>query len=101
MYGSIVLPNGIGKSKVVLVFAQGDDAAAAEKAGADFVGGKDLAEKIKGGWTEFDAAIATPDMMGLVRASRSRSWSSRIDALSRAGTVTTDVAADSAGIQGG
>ena len=64
--GSIVLPNGIGKSKVVLVFAQGDNAAAAEKAGADYVGGKELADKVKGGWTEFDAAIATPDMMGLV-----------------------------------
>src|SRR6266700_4695323 len=52
--GSIVLPHGIGKSQRVLVFAQGDNAAVAQKAGADFVGGADLAEKIKGGWTDFD-----------------------------------------------
>src|SRR5262245_57163099 len=58
--GSIVLPHGIGKSKRVLVFAQGENAATAEKAGADFVGGTDLAEKIKGGWADFDVAIATP-----------------------------------------
>lgn len=90
--GSIVLPNGIGKSKVVLVFAQGDNAAAAEKAGADFVGGKDLAEKIKGGWTEFDAAIATPDMMGLVGPLGRVLGPRGLMPSPRAGTVTTDVA---------
>lgn len=90
--GSIVLPHGIGKSKVVLVFAQGDNAAAAEKAGADFVGGKDLADKIKGGWTEFDAAIATPDMMGLVGPLGRVLGPRGLMPSPRAGTVTTDVA---------
>jgi large subunit ribosomal protein L1 len=64
--GSIVLPHGIGKAKRVIVFAQGDNVAVATAAGADFVGGKDLAEKIKGGWLDFDVAIASPDMMGVV-----------------------------------
>lgn len=90
--GSIVLPHGIGKSKVVLVFAQGDNAAAAEKAGADYVGGKDLAEKIKGGWTEFDAAIATPDMMGVVGPLGRVLGPRGLMPSPRAGTVTTDVA---------
>src|SRR6187455_2574316 len=56
--GSIVLPHGIGKAKRVLVFAQGENANVAKAAGADFVGGADLSEKIKGGWLDFDAAIA-------------------------------------------
>lgn len=90
--GSIVLPHGIGKSKVVLVFAQGDNAAAAEKAGADYVGGKDLAEKVKGGWTDFDAAIATPDMMGLVGPLGRVLGPRGLMPSPRAGTVTTDVA---------
>ena len=64
--GSVVLPNGIGRSQRVAVFAKGDLAAAAEAAGADFVGQEDLAQKIKDGWTEFDVCIAAPDMMGLV-----------------------------------
>lgn len=90
--GSIVLPHGIGKSKIVLVFAQGDNATAAEKAGADFVGGKDLAEKIKGGWTEFDAAIATPDMMGVVGPLGRVLGPRGLMPSPRAGTVTQDVA---------
>ena len=64
--GSIVLPHGIGKSQRVIVFTQGNNVAAAEEAGADEVGGKELAAKILEGWTEFDVAIATPDMMGVV-----------------------------------
>ncbi len=64
--GSIVLPHGIGKSKKVVVFAKGDKAEEAKAAGADEVGAEDLATKIKGGWTDFDACIAAPDMMGLV-----------------------------------
>lgn len=64
--GTIVLPNGLGKSKTVAVIAQGDKAKEAEDAGADFVGGDDLVEKIKGGWLEFDALITTPNMMGKV-----------------------------------
>ena len=61
--GTIVLPHGLGKSKTVLVIAQGDKIREAEEAGADFVGGDDMVEKIRGGWLEFDAVIATPDMM--------------------------------------
>src|SRR5215212_11269859 len=59
--GSAVLPNGTGRVQRVLVFAQGDQAREAEAAGADFVGGEDLAQRIQGGWLDFDVAIATPD----------------------------------------
>ncbi len=64
--GALVLPNGLGKTVRVLVFAKGEKAQEAETAGADFVGAEDLAEKIQGGWFEFDTAIASPDMMGVV-----------------------------------
>ena len=65
--GTIVLPNGLGgKSKRIVVITQGDKIREAEEAGADFVGGEDLVDKIKGGWLDFDAVIATPDMMGKV-----------------------------------
>jgi large subunit ribosomal protein L1 len=65
--GTIVLPNGLGgKSKVVVVIAQGDKIKEAEEAGADIAGGEELVDRIKGGWLEFDALIATPDMMGKV-----------------------------------
>ncbi len=64
--GALVLPNGLGKSVRVLVFAKGEKAQEAEAAGADFVGADDLAEKIKDGWFDFDTAIASPDMMGVV-----------------------------------
>src|ERR1044071_7966053 len=66
--GTIVLPHGLGKSKTVLVIAQGDKLREAEEAGADIVGGEDVVTRIKGGWTDFDAVIATPDMMRLVGA---------------------------------
>ena len=62
--GTIVLPHGLGgKAKRIVVIAQGDKIREAEEAGADFAGGDDLVEKIKGGWLDFDAVIATPDMM--------------------------------------
>ncbi|MCY7346047.1 MAG: 50S ribosomal protein L1 [Pyrinomonadaceae bacterium] len=62
--GTIVLPHGLGgKAKVVVVIAQGDKIKEAEEAGADFVGGDELVDRIKGGWLDFDAVIATPDMM--------------------------------------
>jgi large subunit ribosomal protein L1 len=64
--GTLVLPHGLGKSKKVLVIAQGDKLREAEEAGADFVGGEDMVAKIKEGWLEFEAVIATPDMMRLV-----------------------------------
>jgi large subunit ribosomal protein L1 len=61
--GTVVLPNGLGKSKRVLVIASGEKQREAEEAGADFVGGEDMVQKIQGGWTDVDAVIATPDMM--------------------------------------
>ena len=64
--GAVVLPNGLGKTIRVLVFAKGEKALEAQQAGADYVGGDDLVDKIKGGWFDFDTAIATPDMMGTV-----------------------------------
>lgn len=64
--GALVLPNGLGKAVRVLVFAKGEKAQEAEAAGAEFVGADDLAEKIQGGWFDFDTAIASPDMMGVV-----------------------------------
>ena len=64
--GVALLPHGLGKKIRVLVFAQGEAAKSAETAGADFVGGDDLVQKIEGGWLDFDTAIATTDMMGKV-----------------------------------
>ena len=64
--GAVVLPNGTGKEQTVVVFAKGDNAKAAQDAGADFVGDADLVQKIQDGWLDFDVAIATPDMMAQV-----------------------------------
>jgi large subunit ribosomal protein L1 len=64
--GTMVLPHGIGRELSVVAFAQGDKAREAQDAGADVVGSEDLAERISGGWTDFDVAIATPDMMPVV-----------------------------------
>ncbi len=64
--GAVVLPNGTGKTKRVLVFAKGEKVAEAEAAGADFVGSDELVAKIQGGWFDFDVAVATPNMMGVV-----------------------------------
>lgn len=64
--GAVLLPHGTGKTVRVLVFAKGDKEAEARAAGADFVGGDDLADKIKEGWFEFDKVVAAPDMMGVV-----------------------------------
>jgi large subunit ribosomal protein L1 len=91
--GSIVLPHGIGRAKRVIVFTQGDNVAAATAAGADVVGGKDLAEKIKGGWLDFDVAIASPDMMGVVGPLGKVLGPRGLMPSPRAGTVTSDVGA--------
>ena len=91
--GSIVLPHGIGKTQRILVFTQGDNAAIATAAGADFIGGKDLADKIKAGWMDFDVAIATPDMMGVVGPLGKILGPRGLMPSPRAGTVTQDVAA--------
>ncbi len=64
--GTLALPHGLGKDVTVAVFAQGQQARDAEAAGADFVGSEDLAKKVEEGWTEFDVAVATPDMMSTV-----------------------------------
>ena len=90
--GSIVLPHGIGKSQRVIVFAQGDNVQVAEAAGADQVGGKELADKIKDGWLEFDVAIAAPDMMGVVGPLGRVLGPRGMMPSPRAGTVTQDIA---------
>lgn len=90
--GSIVLPHGIGKSQRVAVFAQGDDAVAAVQSGADFVGGKDLADKIKSGWVEFDVAIAAMDMMPVVGPLGKILGPRGLMPSPKAGTVTQNVA---------
>ncbi len=64
--GTLVLPHGVGKTVKILVFAKGEKEREAREAGADLVGAEDLVEKITGGWTDFDKAIATPDLMGMV-----------------------------------
>ncbi len=64
--GTLALPHGLGKDVTIAVFAQGDKARDAESAGADFVGSDDLAKRVEEGWTDFDVAIATPDMMSVV-----------------------------------
>ena len=90
--GAIVLPHGIGKSKTVLVFAQGEKEKEAMDAGADFVGADDLVAKIQGGWTDFDVAIATPNMMGKVGRLGKILGPKGLMPNPKVGTVTMDVA---------
>jgi len=90
--GSIVLPHGIGKSKRVVVFAKGNMAEDAKAAGAEEVGGEELAKKIKDGWTDFDVCIAAPDMMGLVGPLGKVLGPRGLLPSPRAGTVTAEIA---------
>jgi large subunit ribosomal protein L1 len=89
--GTIVLPHGLGKSKRVLVITQGDKVREAEEAGADFVGGAEMVERIKGGWLDYDAVIATPDMMRLVGGLGKVLGPRGLMPNPKTGTVTNDV----------
>ena len=91
--GAIVLPHGTGKTKRVLVFAKGPKATEAEEAGADYVGAEEMAAKIqKEGWFDFDAVIATPDMMGVVGRLGKILGPKGLMPNPKSGTVTMDVA---------
>ena len=89
--GAVVLPHGTGKTKTVLVFAKGEKAKEAEAAGADFVGADELVAKIQGGWTDFDVAVATPDMMGTVGRLGKVLGPKGLMPNPKVGTVTLDV----------
>jgi len=90
--GSVVLPHGRGKSVKIIVFAKGDNADSAKKAGADYVGDQDLVDKISAGWMDFDYAIATPDLMGLVGKLAKILGPKGLLPNKKTGTVTFDVA---------
>ena len=89
--GSIVLPHGIGKTQRVIAFAQGEDAVSALAAGADVVGGKDLADRIRSGWLDFDVAVSSVDMMSVVGPLGKILGPRGLMPSPKAGTVTQDI----------
>ncbi|HVT91236.1 MAG TPA: 50S ribosomal protein L1 [Bryobacteraceae bacterium] len=100
--GTLVLPNGLGKSKKVLVIASGDKLREAEAAGADYVGGEDMVQKIQAeNWTDYDAVIATPDMMRSVGKLGKVLGPRGLMPNPKTGTVTTDVAKAVAEVKAG
>src|SRR3989440_11132286 len=99
--GSVVLPNGTGKKGRVAVFATGDKAREAQEAGADVVGGDDLVKRVTDGWTDFDAAIATPDMMSKVGPLGKVLGPRGLMPNPKSGTVTQDVARAGRDAKGG
>ena len=90
--GTVLLPHGTGRTVRVIAFAKGDNAKAAQEAGADIVGDQDLIDKVKGGFTEFDVAVATPDMMASVGKELGRILAQKMPN-PKAGTVTPNIGA--------
>lgn len=89
--GAVVLPHGTGKTRTVLVFAKGEKQKEAEAAGADFVGADDMVAKVQGGWFDFEVAVATPDMMGMVGRLGKLLGPKGLMPNPKVGTVTFDV----------
>ena len=99
--GTVNLPHGTGKTARVLVFANAEKADEARAAGADYVGSDDMLEKVKGGWTDFDAVVATPDLMGKVGTLGKVLGPRGLMPTPKTGTVTVDVAKAVSDIKGG